>query len=144
MCILTRALIKTIVLVLEPQPPFTSARVPTFFRFAFRLGHCSAHCESGSRAVVLLVLCRKTCTDPFPGESRARPGNLAQASRTRLSESGGGSPKPFSPKVAQTTSSFILRANRQLAQARGISPKRDPVHAPAPFLSPRLGEEGLA
>jgi len=33
-------------------------------------------------------------------ESRARPGNLAQASRTRLSESGGGLPKPFSPKVA--------------------------------------------
>jgi len=29
------------------------------------------------------------------GESRARPGNLSQASRTRLSESGGGSPKPF-------------------------------------------------
>ncbi|QCD78314.1 hypothetical protein DEO72_LG1g1946 [Vigna unguiculata] len=35
------------------------------------------------------------------GESRARPGNLAQASRTRLSESGGGSPKPFfRPRVA--------------------------------------------
>ncbi|QCE02676.1 hypothetical protein DEO72_LG8g691 [Vigna unguiculata] len=45
---------------------------------------------------------------PFPGESRTRPGSFAQASRTRLSEFGGGSPRPFSPKVAQATSSFIF------------------------------------
>jgi len=32
------------------------------------------------------------------GETRARTDNLAQASRTRLSESGGGSPKSFFAK----------------------------------------------
>ncbi|QCD78804.1 hypothetical protein DEO72_LG1g2440 [Vigna unguiculata] len=31
---------------LEPQPSFTSARVPTFFRFTFHLGHSSAHLAS--------------------------------------------------------------------------------------------------
>ena len=41
------------------------------------------------------------------GETRARTGNLAQASRTRLSEFGGGSPKPFLRKVAQATSSLF-------------------------------------
>ena len=36
------------------------------------------------------------------GEFRARTSNLAQASRTRLSESGGGSLRPFTRAVAQT------------------------------------------
>ena len=35
------------------------------------------------------------------GEFRVRPGNLAQASQTRLSESGGGSPRPSARAVAQ-------------------------------------------
>jgi len=35
------------------------------------------------------------------GEIRARTGNLAQASQTLLSESGGGSPRPSARVVAQ-------------------------------------------
>ena len=34
-------------------------------------------------------------------EIRARTGNLAQASQTRLRESGGGLPRPFARAVAQ-------------------------------------------
>jgi len=37
------------------------------------------------------------------GETRARTGNLAQASQTRLSESGGGSPRPSARVVAQAS-----------------------------------------
>jgi len=55
------------------------------------------------------------------GESRARPGNLAQASRTRLSESGGGSPKPFSPKVAQAATSLILSEQTTRPGERGLA-----------------------
>jgi len=35
----------------------------------------------------------------------ARTGNLAQASQTRLSESGGSSPRPFARAVAQASDS---------------------------------------
>jgi len=42
------------------------------------------------------------------GEAMARTDNLAQASQTRLSDSGGGSPKSLSPKVTQAASSLIL------------------------------------
>jgi len=55
------------------------------------------------------------------GESRARPGNLTQASRTRLSESGGGSPKPFSPKVAQAANSLILSEQTTRPGERGLA-----------------------
>jgi len=37
------------------------------------------------------------------GEIRARTGNLAQASQTRLSESDGGLPRPFARVVAQAS-----------------------------------------
>ena len=73
----------------------------------------------------------------------ARPVNLAQASQSRLSKMNGSSPGTFAWKVAQATSSTFW-ASEHLAQARGVSPKRDPACAPAPFLSPRLGGEGLA
>jgi len=33
-------------------------------------------------------------------------------------------------------------ASEHLAQARGVSPRRDPASAYAPFSSPRLGEGG--
>ncbi|QCE00957.1 hypothetical protein DEO72_LG7g2248 [Vigna unguiculata] len=75
--------------------------------------------------------------------SVARPVNLAQTSQSRLSEMNGSSPETFARKVAQATSSMFW-ANEHLAQARGVSPKRDPACAPAPFLSPHLGGEGLA
>ena len=55
------------------------------------------------------------------GESRARPGNLAQASRTRSSESGGGSPKPFFPKVAQAANSVILSEQTTRPGERGLA-----------------------
>jgi len=75
------------------------------------------------------------------GEAMAKTDNLAQASRTRLSESSGGSPKPFSPKVTQAANSLFW-ASKQLAQAKGVSPKRDPTLFSVPVLSPRLGERG--
>ena len=62
---------------------------------------------------------------------------LAQASLEKAR------PNLFSRKVAQATYSSVW-ASEPLAQARGISPKWDPACAPAPFLSPRLGEGGLA
>ena len=43
------------------------------------------------------------------GEYRARTGNLTQASRTRLSEFGGGSPKPSARAVAQAGSPVFGR-----------------------------------
>ncbi|QCD86024.1 hypothetical protein DEO72_LG3g545 [Vigna unguiculata] len=58
-------------------------------------------CSLANRVLELLcslVLCRKTCADPFPGESRAKTDNLAQASRIRLSELDEGSPKPLCAK----------------------------------------------
>jgi len=63
----------------------------------------------------------------------ARPVNLAQASQSRLGEISRDSPKTFARKVAQATSSAFW-ASEHLAQARGISPKRDPACDPASFF----------
>ena len=52
---------------------------------------------------------------------------LAQASYSRLGEINRGSPKPFSPRMVAQASCCGFWASRQLAQARGISPKRDPA-----------------
>ncbi|QCE03480.1 LRR receptor-like serine/threonine-protein kinase FLS2 [Vigna unguiculata] len=78
---------------------------------------------------------------PFPGETRARIGNFAQASRIRLGESGRGLPKLFSRKVAQATCSSFL-ASEPLAQARGVSPKRDPAVVPGSCFEPSPGRRG--
>jgi len=66
----------------------------------------------------------------------ARPVNLAQASQSRLSEmkQGGLCAK------SRPGGSLIFWASRQLAQARGISLKRDPVMPTYLFLYSRLGE----
>jgi len=61
----------------------------------------------------------------------ARPVNLAQASQSRLSEMKQG---------ARLGGSLNFWASRQLAQARGISLKRDPALPMLLLLCPRLGE----
>jgi len=48
------------------------------------------------------------------GEIKARTGNLAQASQTRLSESGGGSPKPSARAFAQAGGSGFERETASL------------------------------
>ncbi|QCD84916.1 hypothetical protein DEO72_LG2g5274 [Vigna unguiculata] len=54
-------------------------------------------------------------------EAMAMTDNLVQASRTRLSESGGGSPKPFSPEVAQAANSLILSELTTRPGERGLA-----------------------
>jgi len=49
-------------------------------------------------------------------EFRARTGNLAQASPTRLSESGGGSPRPSARVVAQAGGPNFKRKTASLRQ----------------------------
>ena len=66
---------------------------------------------------------------------------LAQASLSRLGEINRGLPKPFSTN-ARPGDPLWFWASEHLAQARGVSPKRDPTSASAPFSSPRLGERG--
>jgi len=78
--------------------------------------------------------CRRTVVKPVI---------LAQASQSRLGEMNRDSPGSFCAK-GRPGDQLNFWASEYLTQARGVSPKRDPVCAPAPFLSPRLGEEGLA
>jgi len=66
---------------------------------------------------------------------------LAQASWSRLGENSRGSPKPFSTN-GHPGDTLCFWASEHLAQARGVSPKRDPASASASFSSPRLGEGG--
>jgi len=47
-------------------------------------------------------------------ETRARTGNLARASQTRLSESGGGSPRPSARVVAQASGHGFERETASL------------------------------
>ena len=70
----------------------------------------------------------------------ARPVNLAQASRSRLGEMKQGDLCTKS----RPGDSLTFWASWPLAQARGISLKRDPVMATPLFLCPRLGEGRLA
>jgi len=81
------------------------------------------HCFWCMEYLMCLFGLEYTCA---AGEIRARTVNLAQASRTRLSESDKGSPHQFARKVSQATHSNFW-ASKQLAQARGVSPKRDPA-----------------
>ena len=57
------------------------------------------------------------------GEIRARTGNLAQASRTRLRESDGGSPRPSARVVAQVSGPNFL-SERLPRSGKVSSPKR--------------------
>jgi len=75
------------------------------------------------------------------GETVARPVKLAQASQTRLGE--------MNRELAQSCCAkgrpgdqLDFWASRQLAQARGVSPKRDPALSMLAFLCPRLGGGG--
>jgi len=53
----------------------------------------------------------------------------------------GSSPRTFARKVAQATSSASW-ASEHLAQARGVSPKRDPVMFPGCFIEPSPRRRG--
>ncbi|QCE14863.1 hypothetical protein DEO72_LG11g1869 [Vigna unguiculata] len=55
----------------------------------------------------------------------------------------GDSPRTFARKVAQATSSAFL-ASEHLAQARGVSPKQDPVCVSASFFESSPRRRGLA
>ena len=70
----------------------------------------------------------------------ARPVNLAQASQSRLGEMKQGDLCTRS----RPGDSLTFWASRPLAQARGISLKRDPVMPTHQFLCSRLGEGRLA
>jgi len=76
--------------------------------------------------------CRKTM---------ARPDNLAQASQSRLGEMDRDLPRPFYAK-GRSGDQLSFWASEYLAQARGVSPKRDPAWAPASFFEPSPGEGG--
>jgi len=73
----------------------------------------------------------------------ANTDSLAQASLTRPGEMCGGSPR-VSCASGPPGDQSVFWASRKLAQARGVSPKRDPALLSYSFLSPRLGGGGLA
>jgi len=69
-------------------------------------------------------------------------GFLAQASMSRLGEINRGSPKLLHAS-SRSGDPRSFWASEHLAQARGVSPKRDPAWGYcSPFSSPRLGEGG--
>ena len=78
--------------------------------------------------------CRKTV---------ARPANLAQASQSRLGEMDRDSPKPFYVK-GHPGDQLIFLGSEYLAQARGVSPKRDPALALVSLFEPSPRRRGLA
>ncbi|QCD92135.1 hypothetical protein DEO72_LG5g196 [Vigna unguiculata] len=78
---------------------------------------------------------------PVADETVARPVNLAQASQSRLSETNRNSPKPVCAR-GRSGDPLKLWASRQLAHARGVSPKRDPALLMPLILCPRLSGGG--
>ena len=74
---------------------------------------------------------------------RVRAVNLVQASRARLSESDEGSPKPFFVR-GRPSDLLNFWASEHLAQARGVSPKRDPALFSWCFFEPSPRRMGLA
>jgi len=78
--------------------------------------------------------CRKTV---------ARPANLAQASQSRLGEMNRDSPKPVCTK-GRPGDPLNFWASEHLAQARGVSPKRDPALVSGCSFEPSLRRRGLA
>jgi len=60
------------------------------------------------------------------GETVARPINLAQASQSHLGETNRDSPKPVCAR-GRPGDPLKFWASEHLAQARGVSPKRDPA-----------------
>ena len=79
--------------------------------------------------------CRKTV---------ARPANLAQASQSRLGEINRDSPKPFYARGRPGDPLNFFLASEHLAQARGVSPKRDPALVPGSSFEPSPMQRGLA
>ncbi|QCD86897.1 hypothetical protein DEO72_LG3g1426 [Vigna unguiculata] len=77
------------------------------------------------------------------GETVARPVNLAQASQTRLGETNGDSPKPVCTR-GRPGDPLSFLASEHLAQARGVSPKRDPALLPDALFEPSPRRRGLA
>jgi len=73
----------------------------------------------------------------------ARPDNLAQVSQSRLGEMDRDSPKSFYANV-RLGDQLNFWASERLAQARGVSPKRDPAWAPISFFEPSLRRRELA
>ncbi|QCD86285.1 hypothetical protein DEO72_LG3g806 [Vigna unguiculata] len=118
---------KIVILALESQPSSTSAKVPTFFRFTFHLGHCSAHFASR----VLELLCSLfQCRSPVQTHFQVREARTLRFVRWKQWQALINSPKRASLA--------------QLAPARGISPKRDPALLMLLFLCPCLGGGGGA
>ena len=80
------------------------------------------------------------CSRWTSGETcKSRPSESVSPRRDET----GSSPRASARKVAQATCSTFW-ASEHLAQARGVSPKRDPVCAPAPLFEPSPRRKGLA
>jgi len=77
------------------------------------------------------------------GETVARPVNLAQASQSRLGETNRDSPKLVCAR-GRSGDSLKFWASEHLAQARGVSPKRDPALLSEALFEPSLRRRGLA
>ncbi|QCE15183.1 hypothetical protein DEO72_LG11g2192 [Vigna unguiculata] len=107
----------------------SSARVPKFLKFTFSL------------AIVLLTV--EVPYEPISRKTVARPANLAQASQSRLGEMDRDSPKPFYVK-GHPGDQLIFLGSEYLAQARGVSPKRDPALALVSLFEPSPRRRGLA
>ncbi|QCE12298.1 hypothetical protein DEO72_LG10g3540 [Vigna unguiculata] len=144
---------------------FTSARVPTFIRFTFHLSHSSAHLASRVLELLCpLFQCRSPVQTHFQVKTVAGSDKLAKKavvltwsrSRNRLFTS---ARVPtfirFTFHLSHSSAHLASRVLELLCplfqcrspvqthfQARGVSPKRDPASASAPFSSPRLGEGG--
>ena len=72
----------------------------------------------------------------------ARLVNLAQAGQSRLGEMSRDLPKPFYAKGRLGDPLFFL--SEYLAQAREVSPKRDPALISGCLFEPSSGRRGLA